>query len=206
MKRFYYFGIAAAAIYVFAVVLGGYMWNGYNHISQSISELIMVGSPNQSIMQPLFWAYNILLVVFSIGFFQWAQNRLLKTSAVFLLLVALSGVMMLIFPQDKLGETLTIVGLLHLIFAGFAALSTLVSIFFAAAGFRKVDKYKGLTVMSIVFGLIILVNGPLTAMAPTVFPDYFGLSERVTIGAFIIWLFLVSYKLANNQNMIKAEK
>ncbi|AKM81901.1 MAG: hypothetical protein UT28_C0001G0082 [Berkelbacteria bacterium GW2011_GWE1_39_12] len=46
MKRFYYFGIIASLIYIFAVILGGFLWTGYSHISQAISELTMTLAPN----------------------------------------------------------------------------------------------------------------------------------------------------------------
>jgi len=195
MKKFYYFGIAAAGVYAFAVTLGGFLWQSYNPISQAISELIMTTSPNQLIMQPLFWLYNVLLLIFSIGFFWWASNRALKTAAVALFLVAFSGVMMLLFPQGVIGEALTTTGLLHLIFAGIAALATLVTMFACVLGFKQLAGYKNLMIVSLALGLVILINGPMTAIAPTAFPQFFGLTERVTIGAFVLWLFITSWTL-----------
>ncbi len=199
MKRFYYFGIASTAIYIFAVILGGLLWPGYSHISHAISALIMTTSPNQIFMQPLFWAYNLLLIAFSIGYYRWGNRKLLKLSAVFLFLVAFSGIMMLIFPQDKLGTPLTTHGLIHLIFAGVAALSTLEAMFLCAIGLWKNKEYKNLSRISLVLGLVVLASGPLTAIAPTAFPQFFGLSERITIGSFIIWLFLVSYIISKKE-------
>lgn len=203
MKKFYYFGIAGSIIYVLSVILGGLLWHGYSHVSQSISTLIMTTSPNQIIMQPLFWIYNLLLVGFSIGYYRWSRARLIKISAVFLLLVAFSGIIMLIFPQDAIDTQLSTHGLIHLIFAGVAALSTLTAIFLSTIGFWKHNVYKNLGIISSILGLIILVNGPLTAMAPTLFPKFFGLSERVTIGSFIIWWFLVSYTIYKNERDLR---
>jgi hypothetical protein len=154
-------------------------------------------------MQPLFWIYNLLLVGFSIGYYRWSRARLIKISAVFLLLVAFSGIIMLIFPQDAIDTQLSTHGLIHLIFAGVAALSTLTAIFLSTIGFWKHNVYKNLGIISSILGLIILVNGPLTAMAPTLFPKFFGLSERVTIGSFIIWWFLVSYTIYKNERDLR---
>lgn len=197
MKKFWYFGIAAAVIYVFAVILGGIMWPTYSHVTQAISELIMTSSPNQIVLQPLFWAYNLLVVSFSVGYYHWGKNRSkgLIWASISLFIVALSGVGTLIFPQDKIGTALSTPGLLHLIFAGLAALMTLVAMFSTAIGLWKHRNYKNIAIISLALGLVILFNGPLTAMAPTLLPNYFGISERITIGSFILWLFILSYSL-----------
>jgi hypothetical membrane protein len=204
MKRFYYFGIVGSVVYVLTVILGGLLWHGYSHISQAISELIMTTSPNQIIMQPLFWVYNLLLIAFSIGYYRWGKAKLIKISAMFLFVVAFSGVMMLIFPQDAIGTSLSTHGLIHLIFAGLAALSTLVAVFLSAISFWRRNDYKQLGGISLVLGLIILISGPLTAIAPTAFPHYFGLSERITIGSFIVWWFLLSYTIYKNERKPKS--
>jgi hypothetical membrane protein len=203
MKKFYYLGIVGSIVYVLSVILGGLLWPGYSHVSQSISTLIMTTSPNQIFMQPLFWIYNLLLVAFSIGYYRWSQNILIKISAAFLFLVALSGILMLIFPQDAINAPLSAHGLAHLIFAGVAALSTLVAIFLSAIGLWGRGGYKKLGVLSLVFGLVILITGPLTAMAPTAFPQYFGLSERITIGSFIVWWFVLSYTIHRSERKAK---
>jgi hypothetical protein len=155
-------------------------------------------------MQPLFWVYNLLLIAFSIGYYRWGNRNLIKLSATFLFLVAFSGIMMLIFPQDVIGTPLSTHGLIHLIFAGIAALSTLEAVFLCAIGFWKSTEYKNLGKISLVLGLVILVCGPLTAMAPTAFPQYFGLSERITIGSFIVWWFLLSYTIYQNERKPKS--
>ncbi|MCX6728983.1 MAG: DUF998 domain-containing protein [Candidatus Saccharibacteria bacterium] len=199
MKKFYYFGIASAVIYIFAVILGGLIWPGYSHLAHAISALTMATSPNQIIMQPLFWAYNLLLIAFSIGYYRWGNRKFIKLSAAFLFLVAFSGIVMLIFPQDILGTPLTTHGLIHLIFAGVAALSTLEAMFLCAIGFWKNNEYKNLSRISLVLGVVVLASGPFTAIAPTALPQFFGLSERITIGSFIVWLFLASYIISKQE-------
>jgi len=139
--------------------------------------------------------YNIFLAAFSLGFFVWGKNKLIKSSAAFLLLCALSGILMYFFPQDPINITLTFKGLIHFFLAGMAAITTLLAVFLSAFGFGKMDGYKNLKVISVILGLIIFISGPLTAIGPTKFPAYFGIAERITIGAFILWLFLISLVL-----------
>jgi len=189
-NKFYIFGIAAVMIYVSTVVLGGLLWPAYSHIEQAISELTFRQAPNLTLMRSLFGIYNVLLLVFGTGLFLSAKSKALKTSAVFVLICAFSGVVMLFFPQDPLHTTLTTSGLIHLIFAGVASITTLFAVSFAAAGAWSDDRKLGIFSW-ITFG-IIMISGPITALAPTKLPHYFGLVERVTIGTFIVWLLVYS--------------
>lgn len=192
-SKFYVFGITAAVIYVFAVILGGLLWPGYSHVSQAISELTFRQAPNQAIIQPLFWAYNLLLLAFAVGFFMWTEKKTLKASAIFLALCAFSGVMMFFFPQDPMNVALTTSGLLHFVFAGMAAITTLLAVLLAAIGTWKEN--RKISIFSIIIEAIIFISGPITASAPTTIPQYFGISERVTIGSFIVWVFVFSLYL-----------
>lgn len=187
-SKFYIFGAIAAALYVITVIVGGLLWPGYSHVSQAISELTYRQAPNLALMQPLFWLYNLSLLACAAGMFLSVSTKVMRTSAVFLGLCALSGIMMFFFPQDPLHTTLTVSGLLHLIFAGTASVATLLAVSFAAAGTWKDN--RSLAIFSwVIFG-IIMASGPITATAPTKLPHYFGIAERVTIGSFILWLFV----------------
>lgn len=198
-NKFYIFGILAAITYIGAVVLGGILWPTYSHVAQAISELTFRYAPNLTLMRSLFGLYNVLLLIFSTGLFFRATAKPLKTSAIFLLVCAFSGAMMLFFPQDPLHTTPTTSGLVHLIFAGVASLTTLFAVSFAAAGEWRENRRIGIFSWT-VFGIIML-SGPVTAMAPTKLPQYFGIVERVTIGAFIIWLLV--YSLCNRKKVLK---
>jgi len=189
-NKFYIFGIISAVFYIGAVMLGGILWPGYSHVRQAISELTFRQAPNLPLMQSLFWIYNLSLLICSVGLFLHAKTKTMKASATFLAACALAGVMMFFFPQDPLHTTLTTSGLLHLIFAGVASITTLLAVSFAAAGEWRENRKLGIFSW-IVFGVIML-SGPITAMAPTMLPEYFGIVERITIGTFIVWLLIYS--------------
>lgn len=163
----------------------------------------MASSPNQIILVPLFWIYNLLLIAFSIGFYKWSKASLMKISAAFLFLVAISGIIMLISPQDEIGVALSNTGLIYVVLAGVAALSTMAAIFLSAIGFWKLKGYKNLGIVSLILGLIILINGLLATMSLVLFPNFLGLSVRVTIGSFIVWWFLVSCAIYKNERVLK---
>jgi len=45
-------GILAPVVYVITVILGGFLWPGYSHVSQPVSDLIATGAPNKSLLDP----------------------------------------------------------------------------------------------------------------------------------------------------------
>jgi hypothetical membrane protein len=62
-------GMLAPVVYVIAVIIGGVLRLGYSHKSQFVSELLEVGAPNKSLLNPLFALYNLLTIAFGIRLF-----------------------------------------------------------------------------------------------------------------------------------------
>lgn len=95
-------GLSAPLVYIFTVILSGTLWPGYSHTRQPISELSMAGAPNLAIMGILFLIYNVLLLVFSVGFtitYKKEGNKPLTASGVFLTICALTGIAFAFFRQ-----------------------------------------------------------------------------------------------------------
>lgn len=201
-KNLYVIGIITPLLYIFTVILGGILWPGYSHVAQAISELSMDSAPNRVLMDGLFGIYGVLLLLFGTGFaFQWGKsvNKQLSASGIVLVLCAISGLLMAFFRQDLIGAPLTFTGLMHLILAGVASLTTILAIFLASAGFHKMNDTAGLSKFSLVMGILILVSGGLTAASPTQFPAVFGILERITIGSFMLWLLVTSVALLGRE-------
>lgn len=198
-KLIYSFGIAAPIVYFLAVVLGGMLWPGYSHIRQAISELTMATAPNQIIIQPLFALYNILVLLFGIGVFAWAKSKLLKTSAILLIMISASGLLMYFFPQDPINIALTFRGLMHFILAGIEALGSILVIFIAGFGLAKVKGLEWFKAFSIIMGSIVFLSGGLTPLAMSKLSAYFGVFERITIFSFIGWLFVFALLLVSSE-------
>jgi len=199
MRKVYsWIGFSAPLVYIITVILGGFLWQGYSHTRQPISELTMAGAPNLALMDGLFLFYNLLLLIFSLAFWQMARKNSstpLTISAIFLTICALTGVGFSFFRQDPTNAPLTISGTIHLVLAGIASLSTILAIFSSAAGFGRLTAYRRLKPFSLVMGSLVLVTGGLTAAGASLFPNFFGILERLTIGSFMLWLLVISWHL-----------
>jgi len=195
MKKYFYLtGALSAVIYIFAVVYGGALWSGYSHLHQSISELTMATSPVLHRVEWIFTLYNLLLLVFGVMLVNFArkkENKLFTLSGFFLILCAVASIGMHWAPQDPIGQTLTRAGLWHLILAGIDSLSTMLAMLFTAIAFKKIGNRK-MAKFSWITLIAVFISGMGTAAAPNFLPASFGLIERITIGTFIVWLFVVS--------------
>lgn len=68
------------------------------------------------------------------------------------------------------------------------------AIFFGAAGFGRIQAVPRLKPFSVLMGFVVLVTGGLTAAGMQLFPQIFGILERTTIGAFMLWLLVINWQ------------
>jgi uncharacterized protein DUF998 len=194
-------GISAAIIYVGTVILGGLLRPGYSHISMAISELVADGAPNRSLLSSLFLLYNALLTVFGIGLFLKVNNqpgRKLSglVGSLALILVGLAGILMeLVFAQEPGGTATTFTGIMHFVMAGVASLGTMVAVLGIGLWFRNIPELKSYVLYSIISVAIIFVSGGSSVPAMANHSAVFGLIERITIGTFILWMFMIGLKM-----------
>ncbi|MCL5996958.1 MAG: DUF998 domain-containing protein [Chloroflexi bacterium] len=198
-------GALGAVIYVVTVILGGVLRPEYSHVSQPISELVAASAPNRSLLSSLFIVYNVLIGTFGVGLFLNAKagsrgRKLGMAGALALVAVGLAGMLLeLFFPQDPGGARAptTTTGTMHIVVAGIAALGTMLAVLLLALWFRNDPRMKRYVAYSLITVSVILVSGGLGASAASGSggSPVFGLVERITIGAFIQWLFVVGLKM-----------
>ncbi|HSM23472.1 MAG TPA: DUF998 domain-containing protein [Anaerolineaceae bacterium] len=196
-KLFALSGMLASIVYVGTVVLGGILRPGYSHVTESVSELVAAGAANKPLLSSLFIIYNLLCSIFAIGLFQQVKNSTNRKvsgtlGAISLLIVGFIGLLLeLFFPQDPGGPAVTLAGTMHIILAGVAALGTMIAIVGTGLWLRNVRAMKYYTVYSLVIFAIIFISGGSTPILGLDYP-FFGILERITIGSFIIWLFVTA--------------
>lgn len=194
-------GILAAIVYVAVVIVGGALRPGYDHLVEPVSELTAAGAPNKDLLDIGFLVYNLLVVLFGVGVFLQAASPTRRMSGVVaglaLVVTGICGVLLqLFFPQDPGGAqaAVTTTGTMHIVFAGLAALASMVAALSAAVWFRRQPEWKGYTVYSLVTLAVMFVSGGIGAAGATSGFSLFGLVERITIGSLILWLFVVGLK------------
>jgi hypothetical protein len=71
-------GAAAATAYMAAVIIGGLITPGYSQIQDDVSALIQRGAPQKAVLDPMFYAFNLLVIVYGVAVFRsvrWSLRR-----------------------------------------------------------------------------------------------------------------------------------
>ena len=198
-------GAVAVAFYVAATAYGGQRYPGYSHRAQAISELIATGAPNKRLLDILYSIYNALVTVFGA-----ALVRLLGTTLLSMLggsgavtmgfvaagaLIVVGGlglIMTWFFPMDPRGAPPTLQGRVHLGLAGAISASTVLAILFGGIWLGNQHGLSGAATYSYVSLAVVIASGICTAFSAARGSRYLGVWERITIGGFLQWLFVIS--------------
>ncbi len=200
MRGLLWCGVAASLIYVAAVLWGGAVTPGYDPFGQPISALTESGSSGMGAVIALLVLYNLLLGAFALGVWM----RLRAKGPVFWLVaaalgdIALFGLLMLVFPMDKMGTPMTAGGLTHLVVAGFTSVWTMLAIGLMAWGWRRLGRPDRARVDLALLGGVAL-SGISAALGTGLGWPVAGLFERLTIGLFLVWVALTATRLVGAQ-------
>lgn len=191
-------GAAAPLVYVFAVVLGGWLTPGYRHTAAPISALIMADAPAASVVGPLFIAYNVLVIVFAAGLtpaFRRVGVPISPLPSLVLVLTGLAGLAIGVYPMDPIGAAVTRTGAIHIGLSAVASLATMLAVLIVALPLRRRPAWRRLAGYSLASLVVIFSSGGLAAMAAARGSAVMGLWERMTIGTFLLWMMALALVL-----------
>lgn len=203
--RLLWAGVAAAVWYLAVVLIGAVATPGYSHIGEHVSTLYQSGAANGTWIAALFAVYNLLILAFGVGVFRLvsdsgsARRRIGQAGSVALGLTAIAGVMDVVFRQDPIGSPATTAGALHIVFAGMASLFTILAIALVASWALARSELRGFGWYSVATLIVIVVSGPLAAIATAGLWQIMGLLERIPIFGFVQWAAIASVILARRQ-------
>lgn len=191
-------GFLAPLVYLAADVFGGLRYEGYSFTSQAVSELMATGSPSETFVDPLFLAYDALLLAFGLGLLLEAgrTNRPLRIAAAFLILQAVLGFLgPTRFEMHPRGTEGLAGDMPHIVLTVALVLSLLVAIGFGAFALGKRFRIYSFATLAtiIIFGVATAPYGSkLAAGQPT---PGFGILERINIYASIVWIAVLGIAL-----------
>jgi hypothetical protein len=185
-------GILSSLLYVAMLIFVPMRYEGYNSISQTISELSAIGAPTRSLWVPLGIVYTLLIAAFGWGIRLSAyDNRRLYISGTLLAIYGIIGIGWVFAPMHR-REVLaagggTISDTMHLVMGAVSNLLMMVSMGFAAAAFgKKFRFYTIATILSLLtFGILTGMRAPdVNANRPT---PFVGIIEMIMLGVFLLW-------------------
>jgi hypothetical membrane protein len=195
-------GILAPIVYVVIVIVGGLLWPGYDHISRFISDLIGSGAPNRWLLDPVFGICNIFCMAFGLGVFWRVQTALENgrrmtglAGATILVLTGVLGFLTLFFPEDPAGAHMTSRGIMHIVMAGMGSLTSMASMLLLGLWLRGSRETRAMGIYSFISVGFVFVTGGITGAMGASHGPVVGLMERLTIGGFMQWLFVLALTL-----------
>lgn len=189
-------GILSSVLYICADIISATSWEGYNAASQAISELMAIDAPSRPAAVPLFMIYDMLVIAFGTGILILTAQKRLRFAGALIIGIGLTGmVTTLFFPMHLRGEEQTITDTMHIILTGVTTILIILAMGFSARvngkGFMRYTIITMLVLLA--FGTLAGMDGPkLAAQQPT---PWLGITERITIGVYLIWMAMLSIKL-----------
>jgi len=190
-------GIMGPVFYVGLVTLLGLLWDGYDPISQTQSELGAVDAPHGLLMNVAgFMGLGVVILAFAGAYFLVLRGGPWKLLAVaFLVLAGLGMVTVGFFPCDAGCVDLTRTGELHSTFSMPGAIGLPAAAMLSAPVFRDDGRFgTSWQVVSFVLGLLALASGPI--VAAELLTGYDGLLQRAAMWTPILWMSAVSVRLS----------
>lgn len=195
-------GILSSLLYAVTDVLGGPRYEGYSFTSQAISELMAVGAPSESFVDPLFILYGVLAVAFGVAVFQeGAGQRRLRIVGALLTAYAIIGFTgPTFFEMSQRGAGGAGSDFSHLVVTAALVLLLLLAVGFGANALGKRFRSYSLATLLIVIlfgGVSAFFGVKLAAGQPT---PGFGIIERIHVYAFLLWVAVFALALLRRRN------
>lgn len=189
-------GLLSSLLYAGADIISAFSWEGYSFKSQAISELMAVNAPSRPVAAPLFLAYDLLVAAFGAGIVTYSIQKRLRTVGGLILGIAATGLITTIFfPMHLRGEEKTVSDTMHIVLTAVTtALITLAMASGAGIDGRRFRWFSILTlVIMLVFGALAGMDGKKLAEGQAT--PWLGVTERVTIGVYLLWMAVLSVLL-----------
>ena len=191
---------AAAAIgpmaYMALTVVLGLLWDGYDPLRDTQSELGAVDSPYRTVMNVAgFMGLGVCILTFAWVFGLVTRGRWAKRLAVALLGVAGAGMVIVgFFPCDAGCVDVTHIGGLHGVFSAPGAIGLPAAAMVSSTVFRSDGRFGiGWQLVSFWGGLLALISGPV--IQAELFPEWNGLLQRAGMWPPLVWMSIVSVRL-----------
>lgn len=173
---------------VFTDGIAASQWSGYRRSEQMVSELFAVGSPGYGVTAPFTWVYTVLFTAFGVGTWICTRGqRALRIAAGLLIAYGLWNIMGALFPL-RLGDDTSVP--MHIVVTNIQLALMVAAMCFVAAGFHgRMRVYSIISLaMSALMGMVAFMAAP----GPNL---VLGISERISIGAFLLWVAVLAVVL-----------
>ena len=133
-------GVLAPIMYITAAIIGGLLAPEYNHVRDSVSDLLKPGAPNKALLDTLMFLSNILTILGSLAviiIYLKTINKLVKAG---IILILISGILSAVSAHVfrlPMGPEMTISGIIHIAIVALLVLISMALILMIGFGMNK---------------------------------------------------------------------
>ena len=186
-------GIAASILYVIANVVGAIVWDSYSLKSLTISELSAIDAPSRPLVPSLMLVFGVLSICFAFGVLAVAgRKRHLRVTGWLLVAIGVLNLAGPFVPIHLRGAETSLTDTMHIVVTAVTSLLLMLAVWSARGAFGSGFRVYSLVTIAtlVVFGMLAAVDGPrIAANDPT---PWVGLTERICVGAYLLWMFVLS--------------
>lgn len=187
-----YCGAIAAMLYFGMDRLAGRLINGYNFMSQSMSDLSALGISTRPLVVSINMLAATFIIAFSIGVWHMANKAFLSRATAGLVIgQALAGLIMIMFFPTQLGERPD-VSSPSVIIGALGVVMLVLAIGFGAAAFRGWFRILSIGVL-LAYALLAFLRFATVARSPVeAAVSLVGAQERTMLYIFLLWILALS--------------
>ena len=189
-------GIIGPIAFTVTVIVLGLLWQGYNHLTQAISELGATNAPNMNIQAINFVIFGILTVTFALGL--WYHNTAFRNCSILVAAYGIGAIVVGPFHCDpgcpvSTNSTMQIVHNVDA-FIAFVGLAITPLLFWRSA--RSIPSWRNIASWSArLAGLSVPLTFAYIVIAAFSLSASTGLLQRIFLGSLYGWLLIVAVRL-----------
>ncbi len=191
-------GVLAPILYFAASFVGGAANHGYSHIKDSVSDLLIKGSPRLAALDTMMVISFAFIVISCIAMLITHTPTLGSATKAGIIIIGLSGVFSLcssiIFRLDPHSSGMTINSAMHIAFVALAALSTIVGGLLIGFTMSGVAGWGGFKIYTIITFAVMLVGAAISPIIVANNVPVVGLVERISVLAYNQWFVVIAIK------------
>ena len=201
-KAFAVCGIISPLLYLIMVIVGGALIPGYSHITETVSELLVAGAPNRSLLATLMISSSVLGILFPIGLHRGInEGRGSKVGPTFLIIASVLGIFTTYFPQDPGGPPVTFAGTVHVVLIIPMVILSLGAFIAFWRRLKSDSLWSGYDRYSLITFIVAIPLGVISAVSLD--SPYVGLLERISVAVILQWGFFMAIKLFRLSKQVK---